>query len=116
MYNQKINNTLHRNKKKYLSSLGMIVTLLVLSITTEGLFIVLAIIDSRRVMIPFWIMIIILLFIFYLILAAIFLGYPELSDNELIIRNALYYHTRKDLRTMTSGKWKSVMVAFTTRA
>ena len=47
MYNQKINNTLHRNKKKYLSSLGMIVTLLILSITTEGLFIVLAIIDSR---------------------------------------------------------------------
>ncbi len=95
MYNQKINNTLHRNKKKYLSSLGMIVTLLILSITTEGLFIVLAIIDSRRVMIPFWIMIIILLFIFYLILAAIFLGYPELSDNELIIRNALHVSYKK---------------------
>ncbi len=84
-----------KHGKNYLSSIGPIVIHLVFACALLGFFIALTIFDTRRVMMPLWIMSAILTFAFFLIMVAIFGGYPVLTENELVIRNVLYRSYKK---------------------
>ncbi len=85
----------NKHRKNYLSSISPIIIHLVFACALLGFFIALAILDTRRVMIPLWIMSASMTFAFFLIMVAIFGGYPVLTENELVIRNVLYRSYKK---------------------
>lgn len=85
----------HSHRGNYFSTAVPIIVCIVLIGALEGLFIALAILETRHAAIPLWIMGAFFTFFWFLIMAAILWGHPVLTDKELIIRNILYRSYKK---------------------
>ncbi len=87
--------SINSKHKKYLSAHRGIYIPITLTASTNLLFLFLIADETRRAMVPVWVMFIVIVSTLLLILAAAYWKYPVLTDKELIIKNVLFRSYRK---------------------